>query len=254
MDRNEYCGLNNTKVAISEISSLPSESEQNKAVAVWFRDYMSQGEITEAIDLLEAIPTKVTKRKLIPFKLEANDFTAVGQLLSELPIESLEDQNFNAYYQLLLNIRESNRDYFVNLTENEINTLVTIANSKTKTAFDAQTHLRIADLVYYPIDLPDLSLLPHNQGRKKSVISSSTIATVSSNPIKDSGIISYNLPTNGTAILHIFDITGKKIREEKIQNKGIYRVGGEDFSNGLYIYTISFNQEILHREKIIIAR
>ncbi|MEZ4884085.1 MAG: T9SS type A sorting domain-containing protein [Chitinophagales bacterium] len=254
-DRADYCDFTtDAKIPVSQINNLPSEGEKNRAVAAWFREYMFQGDVVAAVSLLETVSTRATKRKLIPFKLSENDFIGVNQLLSELPLQSLEDQNFNAYYSLLVALKQANRDYFSSLTQSEISTLTTIAGSKTHTALDAQEHLRRAGLAYYPIELPDLSVLPHNQSVNKAIIPTPNIATISSNPITSWGRISYDLPTNEIAVLHIFNITGKKVREEKIENKGTYTIAEDALVNGLYIYTISSNQKILHREKIIIAR
>ncbi len=183
-----------------------------------------------------------------------NDFIAVNQLLSELPLQSLEDQNFNAYYNLLLSLKQANKDYFSDLLPNEISILTNIADSKTHTAFDAQEHLRMAGLAYYPIELPDLSVLPHNQSGNKTVILTPTIASLSSNPITSWGRITYDLPTKDKAVLHIFDITGKKVVEKNIEGKGDYIIEAKNFESGMYLYVVEQKGTILLKEKIFVVK
>lgn len=93
-------------------------------------------------------------------------------------------------------------------------------------------------------------------GEKKSDMKEIRMLTVYPNPVIDFANISFLLAHEGSIDLSIFDITGREIKnlwyDNLAKGKQTIRVNTDGFDNGIYFYTITYNQRKNFTGKIII--
>jgi flagellar hook assembly protein FlgD len=76
------------------------------------------------------------------------------------------------------------------------------------------------------------------------------------NPFNPSTTISYSLPTNGNVQIKIFDVLGsevaKLVDETKSAGKHSVEWNGSNYASGIYFYTITFDNQTLHKKMLMI--
>ena len=127
-----------------------------------------------------------------------------------------------------------------------------IAHSRTKTAFKAQTCLYVARGREFPV------LLPTESGSDYTVFkqepNNTKVSLATPNPATDQTLFSYHLDTKEMAQLQIFDIQGKLVHEAKWENSGTYTLNTNQMPSALYVYVIRINGVEALRSKLIITR
>ena len=75
------------------------------------------------------------------------------------------------------------------------------------------------------------------------------------NPVKDDLKLKYSIPPNTKlAKIKIYDSTGKVIEEYRLSPSTDYILLPSNYNNGLYIYSLEVDGQVVKNEKIILAR
>ncbi|HRI28001.1 MAG TPA: T9SS type A sorting domain-containing protein [Chitinophagales bacterium] len=190
--------------------------------------------------------------------------TAILSLLDALPQEREEDEHYDYFYRLLLNLRQTARTVF-DITAEEETQLLQIAHSRTATAYKAQTLLFIARGHEFVVNLPELDYnrqtafktQPHTAALQGEAY---LVSGFYPNPASHAVQLNYNLtPTNNIpdkATIQMYNILGKPIFTATISGAGIYTLPLENFAEGLYYYVIvqTDNHKVLKDGKLLIAK
>ncbi len=252
-DRNIYC--NGGKLAsVQEIQLLPTEKEKDKALSDLYFYYKSEEKTDSAIWALEQVATLNAQKKLLAYKIEEGNLTAAQQILDNLPTNSAEEQYFVDYYQILLDIKASNRTY-ENINIAESWKLWQIAKSKTSMTYQAQNLLHLAQGVSFPIEIPELDF--SNAGNRKTMeteFENDDVFTIRPNPIHSLGYIPYQISEKELGTLYIYDIHGNKLVQEKLAGNGTYVFDAKKYTEGIYFYRIDVNGQMIMKDKFIIVK
>ncbi|MGB0930431.1 MAG: T9SS type A sorting domain-containing protein, partial [Chitinophagales bacterium] len=79
-------------------------------------------------------------------------------------------------------------------------------------------------------------------------------AQIHPNPANKNVSVQYELEENEEGILRIYDLNGKQYQEIKILGIGRQSINIENYKNGIYLYTLEIEGEIIQREKLMIIK
>ncbi len=131
----------------------------------------------------------------------------------------------------------------------------TIALSRTKTAFKAQTALMVARGQQFESPLPD-----DGDGQawhtvfKTDEESADDFMGFMPNPATGGAELTYRLAEGEIATLKIFDITGHLTATMQLFGNGIYRLPITTYRPGVYPYTITIGGKTMFKDKLVIIR
>lgn len=123
-------------------------------------------------------------------------------------------------------------------------------------AYKAQAILYMARGYEFPVILPDTegnySYTVFKQNTEPTQAPHFT--TFIPNPSNSSSTLSYHLPTDAQAVLTLTDINGKIQQKALLIGSGIYNLDTRLLCNGLYLYTVQQNGNVLLRDKLIVIK
>lgn len=147
---------------------------------------------------------------------------------------------------------------FKQITPAEQSLLTNIANSPTEAAYRAQAVLYMARGYEFPV------ILPNEEGNYTySVFKTATNNSLNNNqivkpfvPNPTTGVaqLSYNLPTDAQATLTLTDISGSIQQKVLLTGNGTYSLDTRPLSNGLYLYTVQQNGNVILRDKLVVIK
>jgi len=210
-----------------------------------------------AIDVLEEWDTLPNKKILVAAYLDNKDYTAARAALSQIPQDSTEEIKFHQLYDILLDIGESDRDIW-DITEEEKQIVMDIAGSSTEVSTNAASVLALIDGGIYDREPQKYQ----QQGAKRKVVKSipdkitSPYFTVFPNPVKGHAVIRYNLPEHcQDAKIVVYDITGRiLIAYELDGSNNEIIVNTNEYSNGIYIYSLLLDHQQVMNKSIAIIK
>ncbi len=256
INRTTHCNNPSFRLA-SEIPTIDNTPIKNKETKKLLRKYEDEENTTDAIHLLDAVDTRMTKRLAIDFNLQAADYDRTNELLNTLPQEKLEDQYYRYVYNLLKNLK-ANGQNIRDITEEQVNQLLTIAESNTKTAYKAQALLYVAKGYEFPFEIPKMEGGDawYTVFKNATDNSATTLPVIefSPNPAKNKLQINYTLATNEQANLNLFDINGRLMHFLTVKGQGKQNISVANYPEGLYFYTLEKEGRILHRNKLLIVK
>ena len=140
------------------------------------------------------------------------------------------------------------------ITPAEQSLLTDIANSRTKTAFKAQTCLYVARGIEFPVLLPtdagDYTVFKNDE----TTALQDKVSAAIPNPTANETSFNYQLETNETAKLSVFDLNGRLLHQNTLTGNGTYVLNTAQMPTGMYIYTISINGTEQTRAKLTIIK
>ena len=169
-----------------------------------------------------------------------------------------EDENFYTLNKMLINLKQDGKT-LTDIDENQTNTLLQIADSKSNAAYKAQALLYRAQGTEFDVLLPELPNAIGSGGHTVFKTNANTailtlVQPFVPNPVAQLAILAYNLTSESEATLYITDISGKIIRQATLKGSGNYSLNTQTISNGLYLYTVVQDGNVLLRDKLIILK
>ena len=125
-------------------------------------------------------------------------------------------------------------------------------------AYKAQAILYMARGYEFPVILPDTegnySYTVFKMANNSTLNNNKVIMPFVPNPATGATQLAYNLPTDTQAVLTLTDISGKVQQKALLIGSGIYNLDTRLLSNGLYLYTVQQNGNMLLRDKLIVIK
>lgn len=240
---------------ISEIGGIGDEVRKNRELSKWLYAYISEGDYTAAYQLLHDYQSSATRRRLIDQKIVEGKLDSAQWLLDQQALQSEEQVRFREYEQLQIDLAADGRDW-TNLNPAEIAQLNTIALSRTKTAFKAQTALMVARGQQFESPLPDDGdgMAWHTVFKADDDTADGTIGDFMPNPADDIAQFNYRLLDGSTAELVVYDYTGRTIERTQLTGSGNYTLDMGRYTAGIYLYSVVADDNELKSGKLIIIK
>lgn len=142
---------------------------------------------------------------------------------------------------------------FKQISPAEQSLLTDIANSRTKTAFKAQTCLYVARGIEFPV------LLPTDTGdytvfKNAPTVVNNKVGAFVPNPSTQQSQLSYHLNDQETATLSIYDYTGRIIEQTRLTGTGTYQFNASNYPAGMYVYAATIDGNIVLQDKLVIIK
>jgi len=250
----QYCS-GQGYTSIDDIANLiGSGGITDKALSELLVKYLDAEDYTAALQLIYNYQNSlVMQRRLVPQNIVADSTTKAQQVLQQLPDNTEETYQYKRFYTLLNNLKTTHRN-LINITPAEQSLLTDIANSRTKTAFKAQTCLYVARGIEFPVLLPtdagDYTVFKNDE----TTALQDKVSLAIPNPTANETSFNYQLETNETAKLSVFDLNGRLLQQAAWAGSGTYVLNTSQMSTGMYIYTISINGTEQTRAKLTIIK
>ena len=128
-----------------------------------------------------------------------------------------------------------------------------IANHHTNTAYKAQTLLYLLRGYEFPLQIPTI-----DGSMAYTVFKTQTDVPYFSdfypNPAQNTAELRYQLADNTQAELRLYNINGMLLHQAKLGVGGSYVLNTAPYQSGVYMYTISNNNKIERRGKLVIIK
>jgi len=219
--------------------SLKEQVELTGGVASVYKDQERAG---DAISFLEAMNSDQSEILLFHLYLQQNLFSEAQTSLTELTVRNVYDTNWNAFYQLLLNVKISARNYG-SLTTTELQEIENIANSNSHAFIAAQSLLGMLQQTTY------------NRVPQKFDVSSNKKQTV----LENMEILVYPNPTKNTLTIQlpfekaealIYDLRGKLVQQYFVE-EGENKIE-LNLQTGSYIVQFRFDNKLITQKIIVL--
>lgn len=227
--------------------------------------YLKYNQRDKAIAYLEQHSSIAHKKILIGSYIRSGEFTKAAQLISIIPQNNLENQNFVKYHNVLLNLGINDKTIY-QINGQQEQDVRDVAGSAACVSANAQSLLKIVFDEDAVIDLPDPDSLLNNNARiatNNELINELTIENKSAklvnivpNPFNDQTIIKYYVPKTGhNAEIIVYDIVGTQVKSVTL-NKGNNNlvINASDLDNGIYFIKMIVDGEIIANKKIVVLK
>ena len=252
----EYCNEQGF-FSIADIALITDDIRKNRELSKLLFYYIAENNYTAAYQLLHDYRSSMTDRYWVDEKMKEGEYATVDSLLENIPDAEDEQLQFKLYSYLLMNLKIDGRS-LQNLNETELTTLRSIANSRTKTAFKAQTLLFAARGEQFPVELPiDDDTGTTWQTMFKTDDHTLPIGRISSfmpNPATNIAEIAYQINVGQTATLDIYNSNGQRISKILLENSGVYSLDTQSYPNGVYFCRISCNGIEMQSQKLVVIK
>ena len=253
---NDYCSLLGY-TSIADIEGLiGSGGIQDKAIAEVFLNYLEADNYTAALELLYAYENRLMmQRRLVPTKIIGDQTTDATALLQTMPNETEEAARYKQFYGLLATLKATHRN-LIDLTPAEESLLMNIANSRTKTAFKAQTCLYVARGKEFPVLLPTDSGIDYTVFKQDGIDASNnnTLIVAVPNPAQNQTTFHYHLKPTERGVLYLYNIMGQMVHQTTVEGDGSYTLDTSNYPSGVYSYRINTSEGNSSHERLIIVK
>lgn len=253
--------------ALAEKKYYEREVLQARGEVLWAFNKM--GEIDSTVNSTDSIIAflttendAVSKKLLVATYYLAGKYNDANNVLSELSNDgSAEMTNFIAYYTLLINANQVNRNIF-QLTAGEWTNMEQIAATNTSTAESAKGILTLVKGNYYFNEIEkDVNGLGKNSPilstpeNKSEVTSKNNLFVVFPNPADGQLFINYHvndIVTNST--ITVTNILGKTILVKTVNKvKGLIDLDTKNWANGTYFLQLTNGNKVINTSTVIIT-
>ncbi|OWY25120.1 hypothetical protein C7N43_34250 [Sphingobacteriales bacterium UPWRP_1] len=249
-----------------DVKNLTDEQEKEIQTSLWIQYYAEQGDTAALTAFLSELNNRVALRYRVQQHLQEASAVAILSLLDALPLDREEDEHYDYFYRLLLNLRETARTLF-EITPEEETQLLTIANSRTATAYKAQALLFVARGYEFAVNLPELDFENWSNWQtafKNAAANGNTNRVVSTfypNPAKQTAQINYYFKpdeqgSEESGMLQLYNAFGKEVFFTTLSGMGTYSLPLADFVEGVYYYQVTSTTtgQSLINDKLLIVK
>lgn len=252
--------------ALAEKKYFEREVLQARGEVLWAFNKM--GEIDSTVNSTDSIIAflttendAVSKKLLVATYYLAGKYNDANNVLSELSNDgSAEMTNFIAYYTLLINANQVNRNIF-QLTAGEWTNMEQIAASNSSAAESAKGILTLVKGNYYDVYI-ERAISTGGLGKTGKITATApentkqntnNALTVYPNPAQNSIFIRLNnINTTEENVISLIDVTGKIVLTKKTNNNGTIEIDTQNLSNGVYFVQLA-NATLNIVSKIVIT-
>ncbi len=257
-NRDTYCGITQL-VNIVDIPSIVSVPIRNTHTLNWINKYKKEANFTAAHNLLNTVDTRMSKRLASDLRLQKNELQEAEDKLNSIDKNTLEDENFDYVHRLVIDLRRNDKTVR-DINGEQENKLMTIAQSKTKSAYKAQALLYSAKGIEFPFELPKLDFIDGSENiytvfknQNNTNFSKLSQSLLYPNPAKNNATLNYQLEHNEQAQLIIYNINGKELATYILNNNSA-TIDLRTYPTGVYIYKLIADNKIIAREKLVVIK
>ena len=247
----------------AEIRNQVDETYMNREAVKKMLYYVRNDDKPAAAALLESIANDNAKRLLIPHYIETGDYAQAQAMLDNLPQNTQEEQHRHKLYTLYKNMRQSGRQVW-EMNAAEETEIRTIAEARTATSYDAQALLYLAFGEEFPIELPAMPDFLDAAIQQQLSIAFKTNdldetgeesrCEVYPNPARDVLTIVYKAAFGQTAEFVLYDLQGRELLRQKLDNSGKTDLSISHFPSGIYHYQITTDGKSIDQNKLVLLR
>ncbi len=249
--REGYCGY--PKIESREAAlAAPTEDLKNMLANDLLRKYRADSNFVAATQFLEELQNRMAKRLLVADYYAQDDANTADQKLESILRQTQEDEDFYAFYKILISLKQDTKTLF-ELNPDQETTLLSIANHHTNTAYKAQTLLYLLRGYEFPLQIPTI-----DGSMAYTVFKTQTDVPYFSdfypNPAQNTAELRYQLADNTQVELCLYNINGMLLHQAKLGVGGSYVLNTAPYQSGVYMYTISNNNKVERRGKLVIIK
>lgn len=233
-----------------------NDNTASKTLSKQVLQYQIDSNLVAAQQLLEQnTGLAVAARKLIQHYYETENYATAHNMLDAMSLAKQEDQQFYTLHKLALALKQEGKSW-QQANDAQIATLLQIANSQTTVAYQAQAMLYQARGYEFPVIIPQLPNTGLQYGATvfKTDNANGLVQPFVPNPTTGTTQLAYSLPIDAQAVLTLTDISGKVQQRVLLIGNGIYDLDTRPLSDGLYLYTVQQNGNVLLRHKLVVIK
>ena len=246
-------------VSPEEIAGTGDETRKNTLTSRLIRQYKEAQNFEAAWELLQSVQTRMCKRKQAEAHNERGETAVADALLESMERVKPEDDNFYGLQKILLTLQQNGKDVREMDADQEA-MLLEIAQSRTQTAYCAQTLLYLARGYEYPVQLPDFSEFGITgydytsfKASNNTMYFSGKIGKIFPNPATENINIAYRLEEGEVVTIKLFDSSGRLCMSQELSGSGVFVKNTSNLQPGLYFCEGILNGDILLRDKFAVV-
>lgn len=257
--------IDDAQVGISEREKLERQIDYYKAQLRQIENfkinyYLANGNTAEAINLLNTSDKYSDKKRLAEIYFSTGNVDMCSQSLLDVLSNAgnYADDAYDYYelYSLFIELANQGKNIY-DLSNTQEQLIRNIASGTTQTAYMARSILEVVfhEPVVFPIQkfgntTRNLTITNTVSGINNQN-SASKMFEIYPNPNNGKMYLDYELSTEGK--LSIFDKTGRKVAEYKLDNgKNKLTINNLKLNSGVYTYSITTQSEIIKEGKLVI--
>ena len=262
-----------------QASSPPTQQEQKEIdfytdkrqlkINELTRSYISNQYPDSAIGYLDTLATDTTDENtlearfmLVPLAIDDEDAVKAQDILDRIPQDNDESTQYCNYQQICIDLLNANKTFFDMDTTQE-QSMRNIANTSTQASRFAQSVLHYVyndtiQIIQEDIDSTEGSKRSNQINEEKLLVNEikDMKLKIYPNPASNEVIIeAYFAEAHSDAVISVYNLIGNKlvvIPLNKVENR--IELNTEDWNNGIYPYTLSFNGSVKEKGKISIFK
>lgn len=251
-----YCGSISPMIPSGDVKNLTDIHLRDLMTCAWAKEYGMAKDTANLLAFLQELNTPVAQRYLLQYELQQKNLPIVNQLLQLLPLDREEDISYHYFYDLLYRLEQEQRTFF-EITPEEESALLQIADSRSQTAFKAQTMLYLARGLEFEVTLPELNWQTAFKNGKPD---NNRTVLLQPNPAQNQVTVTYNLDNQAQSPqaqvqLYFYNVSGKLVYQTTLQGAGTESISVNAFQAGIYFcQIIAGSGKILSHQKLVIVK
>lgn len=215
--------------------------------AIQNKDYVT------ATDLLSEENTSQAKKWLYGVQMLEGDYSEADKTLNALPVETEEDRLFQEVQRINLKFRTSQEEFKLNAQDKAF--LLELANGDSYIKGYAQALLILLEGEAFDLKISNRGKIAEKREKLRLYEALELTAFKAfPNPATDKFSITYPTSAEQKLEVRIFDIHGRVVVDQKLDQSGLLNVSTEGFNAGVYIVNILSENTLVFKDKMILIK
>ena len=156
-----------------------------------------------------------------------------------------------------LNLAEHNRTWF-DMTESQSAAILQIYQNNPQTAIEARSILALTknrEFERYPFDVQTARSMSASSNEAATPVNAVSGFKVYPNPSTEQANVEIDLENETMkAQLIIYNMLGSEISRYNVVDKDVLRIDTKQFNNGIYLFVLKTEGDIVEKQKVIVAK
>ncbi|MCY7410854.1 MAG: T9SS type A sorting domain-containing protein [Chitinophagales bacterium] len=213
-------------------------------------EYSNADEVDSIADFLLS---ENENRMAVPYLLNQNRFDEVSKIISEIKQEEQEDIDYVSLVNLEISLKEKGKTWF-DISDDDEKLIRQIANDSTLLSRQAQNILELVFGEDYPVVNPELPQEINKDERQFSYEGTKPLLRLYPNPASAFLTLVINGITSLKYDVAMQDIFGRSILQKQFFENGKYDIPVQGILAGMYLITISADDNQILTYKLIISK
>ena len=156
-----------------------------------------------------------------------------------------------------LNLAEHNRTWF-DMTESQSASILQIYQNNPQTAIEARSILALTknrEFERYPFDVQTARSMSVSSNEAATPVNAISGFKVYPNPSSDYAKVEIKLDEETVSVeLIIYNVLGAEVLRQTVFDKELLTINTRDFNNGIYLFVLKTEGDIVEKQKVIVAK